>query len=109
MSKEKKAWGLSILAALLCPCCALPAFLTLLGASGAVAQFEWLHTLKPLFILVAMSSLVYLWFSYFKHQKKHATAEACCDTSKPSPYHNKYFLIGLTLFICSVTFAPMVL
>lgn len=107
MNKEKKAWGLSILAAMLCPCCALPALLTLLGTTGAVAQFEFLHTLKPVFMLVAFGSLIYLWRSYFVHQKKHAEGEACCSTEKPSPYHNKYFLLGLTVFICSVTLIPL--
>ena len=106
MNKEKRAWGISIVAAVFCPCCALPAMLSLLGSTGAVAQFEWLHSLRPFFIMVALGSLVYLWRSYFKHQKKHAEGHMCgCDES-PSPYHNKYFLLGLTLFIGAMTSMP---
>ncbi len=108
MNKEKKVWGLSIVAALFCPCCALPALLSVLGSTGAIAEFTWLVTLKPLFIAVAFISLAYLWRSYILHTR-NTTGEACCTPDKPNPYHNKYFLIGLTLFICTMTIGPMLI
>jgi len=109
MNKQKRAWGLSIVAALFCPCCALPAMLSLLGSTGAVAQFGWLHSMKPLFMVVALASVVYLWYSYFQHQKKHATSHSCGCNDKPNPYQNKFFLMGLTAFIGIMTALPMFL
>lgn len=108
MSNEKKVWGLSIVSALFCPCCALPAMLSILGSTGVAVQFEWLATLRPFFMLIALGSLIYLWRSYYIHHRQHAKAE-CCDPAKPNPYHNKYFLIGLTVFICSMTLVPALL
>lgn len=109
MNKQKRAWGISILAALFCPCCALPAMLSIVGSTGLVAQFGWLHSLRPLFVVIALGSLVYLWRSYFNHKKAHASGHTTCTAEHHGPYQNKYFLMGLTLFIGVMTALPMFL
>jgi len=105
--KEKKASIVAVVATLFCPCCVLPAFLSLLGSTGLVSGFVWFDQLRPLFYIIAFASLGYLWYSYFKHTKK--TEKACCSADKPSLYHNKYFLIGLTVFIFSLNIISVVL
>jgi len=105
--KEKRAYITAIVATLFCPCCALPAFLSLLGSTGLVSGFEWFHQLRPLFYIIALSSLGYLWYSYFKHSR--STETACCSADKPNLYHNKYFLIGMTVFILSMNVISLVL
>jgi len=106
--KEKRAYITAIVATLFCPCCALPAFLSLLGSTGLVSGFGWFHQLRPLFFIIAISSLGYLWYSYFKHSRSTEHA-ACCSVDKPSLYHNKYFLIGMTVFILSMNVISVVL
>lgn len=105
MATEKRAWYLGIAAALFCPCCALPAMLSLVGATGALPGLEWLHTFRPLFMLIALGSVLYLWYKYYQHTQK----QSCCSGDSHSPYHNKYFLMGLSVFILSMTLVPVFL
>lgn len=105
--KEKRASIVAVVATLFCPCCVLPAFLSLLGSTGLVSGFMWFEQLRPLFYVIAIASLGYLWYSYFKHTK--STKKACCSADKPSLYHNKYFLIGITALIVSLNVISVVL
>jgi len=107
--KEKRAYITAIVATLFCPCCALPAFLSLLGSTGLVSGFGWFHQLRPLFFIIAISSLGYLWYSYFKHSRSTETGCNHDCNHDHSLYHNKYFLIGMTVFIVSANVISLVL